>query len=151
LLAVLLLAALGVFALTDAQTTAPGNAAIEAPAAAAAANRSATAPSQQLLPREREIDRQHLQRIYKAIQAYYQDRRDLPNWLSDLVPQYLPDAGDLISPVETRTGKSVLFGRADPKIHTSYIAEWFGSEHLVVDDQAESTDFRARKQFASQP
>src|SRR6266545_1908671 len=73
---------------------------------------------------EREIDRQHLQHIYKAISAYYQDHQDLPDWLSDLVPHYLADENDLISPVETRTGKSVLFGRTDPRLHTSYIYEF---------------------------
>jgi beta-lactamase regulating signal transducer with metallopeptidase domain len=125
LLAVLLLAALAMFTLTDTQTAAPANAPGEAPDAEATTVKPiATAPSQELLAQESEIDRQHLQRIYKAIQAYYKDRRDLPNWLSDLVPQYLPDAAVLISPVETRTGKSVLFGREDPKIHTSYIYEF---------------------------
>ncbi len=73
---------------------------------------------------ELEIDRQQLQRIYKAISAYYQDHRDLPDWLSDLVPHYLKDENDLISPVEKRTGKSVLYGRDDPKLHTSYIYEF---------------------------
>src|ERR1041385_6566175 len=73
---------------------------------------------------ERDTDRQHLQRIYKAISAYYKDHHDLPDWLSDLVPKYLPDANDPISPVEKRTGKSVLYGRDDPKLHTSYIYEF---------------------------
>jgi len=73
---------------------------------------------------EKEIDRQHLERIYKAISAYYYDHQDLPNWLSDLVPQYLSDPNDLISPVETRTGKSVLYGRTDPKLRTSYVYEF---------------------------
>src|SRR6266704_3275485 len=72
---------------------------------------------------ELEIDRQQLQRIYKAISAYYQDHQDLPDWLSNLVPHYLSDENDLISPVEKRTGKSVLFGRTDPRLHTSYIYE----------------------------
>ncbi len=125
LLAVLILASLGIFTLTDAQTAAPGNTApASPPAEEETVKAGATAPSAELLAQEREIDRRHLQRIYKAIQAYYKEHRDLPNWLSDLVPQYLPDAGDLISPVETRTGKSVLFGREDPKIHTSYIYEF---------------------------
>lgn len=73
---------------------------------------------------EKDQDRQHLERIYKAICAYYRDHQDLPNWLSDLVPQYLPDTSDLVSPVETRTGKSVLYGRQDPKLPTSYIYEF---------------------------
>ncbi len=119
-----LFAALGIFTLTDAQTANP----------TATDSRSETATSEQaptdttaapeLLKQEREIDKQHLQRIYRAIQNYYKDRKDLPNWLSDLVPQYLADANDLVSPIEKRTGKSVLFGRDDPKLHTSYIYEF---------------------------
>ena len=73
---------------------------------------------------ENEIDRQHLQHIYQAITAFYRDHRDLPNWLSDLVPEYLADTNELLSPVEIRTGKSVLFGRDDPKYRTSYIYEF---------------------------
>lgn len=122
-LAAALLAALGLFTLTDAQTADPGTV---PPATTGGVHVQAEAatPSPELLKQEREIDRQHLQHIYGAIRAYYHDHKDLPNWLSDLVPQYLPNAGDLISPIETRTGKSVLFGREDPKIHTSYIYEF---------------------------
>jgi len=81
-------------------------------------------PSPGTTAAERQIDHEHLQRIYKAISVYYKDHQDLPDWLSDLVPKYLPDANDLISPVEKRTGKSVLYGREDPKLHTSYIYEF---------------------------
>jgi hypothetical protein len=124
LLASVLLAVLGMFTLTDAQTAAPLQAANTAPITEIRADGVGDDLSQKLRAQEREIDRQHLRRIYQAIQAYYKDHRDLPNWLSDLVPKYLADANDLISPVETRTGKSVLFGREDPKIHTSYIYEF---------------------------
>jgi hypothetical protein len=112
--AVLLWAAMGAYPLVNAQTT-PS---IQPQATGTAAgNRAIPSP-------EKDEDRQHLERIYKAICAYYRDHQDLPNWLSDLVPQYLADAGDLVSPVETRTGKSVLYGRQDPKLPTSYIYEF---------------------------
>ncbi len=121
MIAALLLTGMGLFGLTEAQTAKdPGQ-----PAGAQyPADKPADRASQELAAQERNIDVQHLQRIYKAIQAYYADHKDLPNWLSDLVPQYLPNAGDLVSPVEMRTGKSVLFGREDPRIHTSYIYEF---------------------------
>lgn len=122
-LAAALLAALGMFTLTDAQT-ADSTATTARDSAGVQVQAEATPASPELTRQEREIDKQHLQRIYSAIRAYYKDHKDLPNWLSDLVPKYLPDAGDLISPIETRTGKSVLFGREDPKIHTSYIYEF---------------------------
>ncbi len=122
-LAAALFAALGLFTLTDAQPADHGVATGGVPGGThVQAGESVANP--ELINQEREIDKQHLQRIYNAIRAYYKDRHDLPNWLSDLVPQYLPDAGDLISPIETRTGKSVLFGREDPRIHTSYIYEF---------------------------
>ena len=58
----------------------------------------------------------HLKLIYDAIQAYRMDHKECPNWLSDLVPQYLPDANVLICPVCKRTGKSETPGLAEPKI-----------------------------------
>jgi uncharacterized GH25 family protein len=76
---------------------------------------------------EKEIDQQHLQQIYQAIQAYRKDRGDLPKWLSDLVPHYLPDPTVLMSPFEERTGRSALFGYVDPKARTSYIYEFGGN------------------------
>jgi hypothetical protein len=79
---------------------------------------------QTLEQRERAIDRQHLREIYQAIQAYRKKQGDLPNWLSDLYPEFLSDPNVLISPVETRTGQSQLFGHEDPKMRTSYIFEF---------------------------
>jgi hypothetical protein len=74
--------------------------------------------------RDIEIDRQNLKKIYDAIQAYRQARGDLPNWLSDLVPQFLSDTNALMCPVELRTGRSQLWEYGDPKIHSSYIYEF---------------------------
>ncbi len=123
-LAAALFAALGIFTLTDAQTANPTPATQGSQPATPAQEQLETTAGPELLKQETEIDKQHLQRIYRAIQAYYKDHKDLPNWLSDLVPQYLADANDLVSPIEKRTGKSVLFGREDPKLHTSYIYEF---------------------------
>src|ERR1017187_3918958 len=47
----------------------------------------------------------NLKAIYDAIQAFEVDHRDFPNWLSDLVPQYLPHANVLVCPVCRRTGQ----------------------------------------------
>jgi hypothetical protein len=66
----------------------------------------------------------HLKLIYDAVQAYRVDHKDLPFWLSDLVPQYLTDANVLICPVAKRTGKSEVPGMADPKIPCSYLWEF---------------------------
>lgn len=66
----------------------------------------------------------NLKTIYAAIEAYQIDRRDLPNWLSDLVPQYLPDASTLICPVCRRTGETEAPPLADPRLPCSYIFEF---------------------------
>jgi uncharacterized coiled-coil protein SlyX len=48
----------------------------------------------------------------------------LPNWLSDLVPDYLPDANVLICPVCQRTGQIERPPLADPYIASSYLFEF---------------------------
>jgi hypothetical protein len=62
----------------------------------------------------------NLKLIYAAIQAYKTDHKDIPNWLSDLVPQYLADTSVLICPVCKRTGETETSPLADPKIPCSY-------------------------------
>jgi hypothetical protein len=66
----------------------------------------------------------NLKLIYEAIQAYRVDHKDLPNWLSDLVPQYISDANVLICPACKRTGQSETSALADPKIPSSYFFEF---------------------------
>src|SRR6266446_2539984 len=66
----------------------------------------------------------NLKQIYAAIQAYQKDKKDLPNWLSDLVPEYLTNANLLVCPVCRRTGKTESGSLADPKISTSYLFEF---------------------------
>lgn len=66
----------------------------------------------------------NLTMIYEAIQAYRAEHKDLPNWLSDLVPQYISDANVLICPVCRRTGQAETSALADPKIPSSYFFEF---------------------------
>ena len=66
----------------------------------------------------------NLKAIYTAIQAYQKDKKELPNWFSDLVPQYLPDVTVLMCPVSRRTGKTESAGLADPKVASSYLFEF---------------------------
>jgi len=73
---------------------------------------------------EREACIKNLKQIYAAIQAYELDHKDLPNWLSDLVPQYLADANVLVCPVCRRTGRIESAPLADPNISTSYLFEF---------------------------
>src|SRR4029078_7790297 len=61
---------------------------------------------------------------YDAIQAYQFDHKELPNWLSDLVPDYIPDGNALICPVCRRTGRTEKPPLADPKLACSYLFEF---------------------------
>ena len=73
---------------------------------------------------EKEACTRNLKVIYDAIQAYQFDHKDLPNWLSDLVPGYLSDGNVLICPVCRRTGRTELPPLADPKLACSYVFEF---------------------------
>jgi hypothetical protein len=90
---------------------------------AAAQPNSAPTPSD-VAAQEKEGCIKNLTAIYAAIQAYQTDNKDLPNWLSDLVPHYISDANLLVCPVCRRTGKIEAAPLADPKISTSYLFEF---------------------------
>src|SRR6185436_18256031 len=45
-----------------------------------------------------------LNMIYEAIQEYQKAKHDLPNWLSDLVPEFLYDSRILTCPFIQKTG-----------------------------------------------
>jgi hypothetical protein len=77
-----------------------------------------------LATEEKAACRKNLRTIYGAIQAFQEERRDLPNWLSDLVPQYLDDANVLICPVCRRTGRTEDPPLADPRLPCSYLFEF---------------------------
>jgi hypothetical protein len=77
-----------------------------------------------LAAEEKEKCTRNLNVIYDAIQAYQFDHKDLPNWLSDLVPDYISDGNVLICPVCRRTGKTEVAPLADPKLACSYVYEF---------------------------
>ena len=66
----------------------------------------------------------NLKHIFEAIRAYRSDHNDLPNWLSDLVPQYLTNQNVLVCPISKRTGEFPQFGFFDPKLRVSYLFEF---------------------------
>jgi hypothetical protein len=73
---------------------------------------------------EKESCVRNLKIIYEAIQNYRVDHKNIPNWLSDLVPQYIHDANVLVCPVCRRTGEIESGTLADPKIPCSYLYEF---------------------------
>jgi hypothetical protein len=70
----------------------------------------------------------HLQKIHEAIAAYQKKNHKMPDWLSDLVPDYIADTGDLVCPITKRTGKTENFGIIDPKLKTAYLYEFSASK-----------------------
>lgn len=73
---------------------------------------------------ERDECARNLQLINQAILKYRRDKKDVPVWLSDLVPNYLDDPNVLVCPVTRRTGEMKNLDYSDPRISTSYIYEF---------------------------
>jgi hypothetical protein len=86
----------------------------------------------------------NLKVIYDAVQAYKADNKRLPNWLSDLVPQYLSDANVLICPNCLRTGHLESSGVADPKLPCSYLYEF---SPAPLGDSAPNAPDRTRREW----
>jgi thiol-disulfide isomerase/thioredoxin len=103
------------------------------------------AAGQSLEERELEIDKQHLRKIYDAMQAYKKKHRDLPNWLSDLFPEFLSDPNVLMSPVELRTGRSALWNYPDPKMRTSYVYEFSQADSHTSDEHGREMSLKEKK------
>jgi hypothetical protein len=95
---------------------------------AAGIQASVGAESKQVTPelatKEKGDCTKNLQTIYTAIEAYRRDHKNLPNWFSDLVPDYLPDANVLICPVCRRTGETDAAPLSDPRVASSYLFEF---------------------------
>jgi len=98
--------------------------AVTLPVGMAGGQTNGAATDAALQAEEREECVKNLKLIYDAIQAYQTDHKDLPNWLSDLVPQYLSDPNVLICPVCKRTGKAESPPLADPNLPCSYLYEF---------------------------
>ena len=92
--------------------------------ASVSAQGNAPADERKLAAEEKDGCIRNLKIIYDAIQAYRIDHKDIPNWLSDLVPQYLSDANVLICPACKRTGQFESSALGDPKIPCSYLYEF---------------------------
>lgn len=67
-----------------------------------------------------EICKQHLLEIGLAIKTYKLEHGDFPEWLSELHPKYLSDAGALLCPADENGGETYFLVNADPKLSMSY-------------------------------
>jgi hypothetical protein len=70
--------------------------------------------------RNKATDKEHMTQIWKAIMEYKKAKGALPDYLSDLVPEFLPDKDVLISP----TVPSGLRRKGDPRLQVSYSYEF---------------------------
>lgn len=98
---------------------------------------------------DKEACMRNLKVIYDAIQLYQIDHHDLPNWLSDLVPQYLSDPSVLICPACKRTGEIESSALADPKLPCSYLYEFcpvpLGKNDAPGDSSKTRRDWKRRQ------
>ena len=91
--------------------------------------------------KDREVCQTNLRRIHEAIQLYRRDHKDVPNWLSDLVPEYIKDTNAIVCPTTSRTGRIQPYQNvADPLNNRAYLYEfcpkpmgtiWGGGEHTM--------------------
>lgn len=91
----------------------------------------AQAPAAGPTAEEKVTDTKQMQQIWKALMAYTAEKGATPDFLSDLVPAYLPEKEILVSPVDRRKGKADKISEEDPKLPCSYRytfgAKLFGS------------------------
>ncbi|MEP6668569.1 MAG: carboxypeptidase-like regulatory domain-containing protein [Chthoniobacter sp.] len=93
------------------------------PAADPNANPAANS-GQATSPGEKELDKRQMLQIWKAIMEYKKAHGQVPDYLSDLVPDYLPDKAVLVSPLEPKKRIS----ERDPKLPCSYSYEFRATE-----------------------
>jgi len=74
--------------------------------------------------KDKETDQDHLHRIWKALMAYKKAKGRLPDYLSDLVPEFLADKAVLLSPCKDWK----LNRPADPRLPVAYAYE-FRADH----------------------
>ena len=65
-----------------------------------------------------------MRKVSDALKAFKKDRGQYPDYLSDLVPRYIPDADAMLSPTEKRTGRHGDNNQTDPKFRTSFCYEF---------------------------
>jgi hypothetical protein len=103
-----------------------------------------SAPGSSHADEDKDACTRNLKIIYDAIKAYESDNKALPNWLSDLVPQYLNDANVLVCPSARRTGHLESSEVSDPKIPSSYLYEF---SPVPLGDAAPQHPMRTRREL----
>jgi serine/threonine protein kinase/WD40 repeat protein len=76
----------------------------------------------------------NLLRIHAALMSYQKDHKQMPDWLSDLVPKYVSDTNLLLCPVQAETGiSSSWLPIEDPKVTSSYGYEFSARPNSISD------------------
>jgi len=97
---------------------------------------------------DKELCSLQLETINQAVQSYRRDHKDLPNWLSDLVPKYIADTNLLICPITKRTGQTHSFQHLkDPRLPAAYLYEFspLPMGHVWAGGQVRMRDFKRRQ------
>ena len=84
----------------------------------------------------------NLTEIGEALQTYEKEHNDFPEWLSELYPKYLTNAGSLICPADEDQGIPILPYDTDPNLPVSYnydcdpeyYQRWMKKERHVYND-----------------
>ena len=78
--------------------------------------------------------RENLRRIQLALEKYRDGTNNNPQWLSELVPEYL-DKKDLLCPADATNGKPGVLtdGAADPTLPCSYLYQFRPSERSLLE------------------
>ena len=90
----------------------------------------------------------HLKQIYEAIQSHRREHKDIPNWLSDLVPKYSSTKSDLSG---QRTGQRFGGLRPIPKptsrlpISSCRVGERLGAANHFTASEAQANGLCGRK------
>lgn len=83
-------------------------------------------PAAEQKEKDKAVDKEHMMTIWKALMAFQKARGRLPDYLSELVPEFLPDQAVLLSPA-----RDFRKGKTDPKLNTAYIYE-FRADPIVT-------------------
>ncbi len=93
------------------------------------------------IPEEMQTCAENLKKIYTAIKKYEKDKDNLPNWLSDLVPDYLSKETLLCSDDRTHTDALA----PDPRLPCSYSYQFSPNFTSVADGRMRYRDWKKQQ------
>ena len=93
------------------------------------------------IPEQMQACAENLKKVYAAIKKYEKEKADLPNWLSDLVSDYLSKE-DLLCPSDPSRTRAVY---PDPKLPCSYTYEFCPAQVSVAGGRMSCRDWKTQQ------